>query len=55
MGEIIRKKIHHMQKPRQLEKIIKGVANHRRIEIATLLDKTPELALVAPRAEFFRY
>ena len=35
-----------MQKPRQLEKIIKGVSNHRRIEITTLLDKTPELALV---------
>lgn len=31
--------------PRQLEKIIKGVANHRRIEILNLLDKSPELSL----------
>ncbi|MDP2598811.1 MAG: hypothetical protein Q8P49_03205 [Candidatus Liptonbacteria bacterium] len=34
-----------MQKSRQLERIVKGFANHRRIEIATLLDKSPELSL----------
>jgi predicted transcriptional regulator len=30
---------------RHLERIIKGVANHRRIEILGLLDKKPELSL----------
>lgn len=35
-----------MQKPRQLERIVKGVANHRRIEIATLLSKRPELSVM---------
>ena len=35
-----------MQKPRQLERIMKGVSNHRRIDIAVLIDKTPELSLV---------
>jgi DNA-binding transcriptional ArsR family regulator len=34
-----------MLKPRQLEKITKGVANHRRIEIMTLLMKKPELSV----------
>lgn len=34
-----------MQRPRQLERIVKGFANHRRIEILTLLEKKPELAL----------
>ena len=33
------------RKPRQLERIIKGVANHRRIEIMMLLEKRPELSL----------
>ena len=35
-----------MLKPRQLERIIKGVSNHRRIEILILLDKMPELSLI---------
>ena len=30
----------------QLERIIKGAANHRRIEILELLQKSPELSLV---------
>jgi len=30
---------------RRLERIIKGVANHRRIQILELLEKTPELSL----------
>jgi Mn-dependent DtxR family transcriptional regulator len=30
----------------QLERIVKGVANHRRIEILELLKKKPELSLV---------
>ena len=34
-----------MKKPRQLERIVKGFANHRRIEIMDLLAKTPELSL----------
>jgi len=35
-----------MKKPRQLERIVKGFANHRRIEILMLLEKTPELSLI---------
>lgn len=35
-----------MQKPRQLERIVKGIANHRRIEILTLLAKRPELSVI---------
>ena len=35
-----------MKKPRQLERIIKGFANHRRIEILLLLEKTPELSVM---------
>lgn len=34
-----------MKKPRELEKIIKGCANHRRIQILILLNKEPELTL----------
>ncbi|OGI64289.1 hypothetical protein A2914_02975 [Candidatus Nomurabacteria bacterium RIFCSPLOWO2_01_FULL_41_21] len=34
-----------MKKPRELERITKGFANHRRIEILELLNKTPELSL----------
>ena len=34
-----------MQKPKQLERIMKGCSNHRRIEIIALLEKTPELSL----------
>lgn len=30
---------------RELERIIKGVANHRRLQILELLDKKPELSL----------
>lgn len=35
-----------MKKARQLERIVKGFANHRRIEILVLLEKTPELSLI---------
>ncbi len=35
-----------MKKPRQLERVVKGFANHRRIEILILLEKTPELSLI---------
>lgn len=31
---------------RQLERIIKGVANHRRIEILELLKREPELSVI---------
>ena len=34
-----------MRKPRQLERIVKGFANHRRIEIMELLAKEPELSV----------
>jgi len=34
-----------MLKTRQLEKIVKGFANHRRIEIMNLLSKSPNLPL----------
>lgn len=34
-----------MKNPKYLEKVMKGVANHRRIEILTLLERMPELAL----------
>lgn len=34
-----------MQKPRQLERVVKGFDNHRRIEILLLLDKTSELSV----------
>jgi len=34
-----------MKTARQLEKITKGIANHRRIEILYLLDKDPGLTL----------
>lgn len=35
-----------MKNKRQLERIFKGVANHRRIEIMLLLDKQPELSVI---------
>ena len=35
-----------MRKPRQLERFVRGFANHRRIEIMELLDKSPELSVV---------
>lgn len=31
--------------PRQLERIVKGAANHRRIEILMLLHKQPEISV----------
>lgn len=34
-----------MQKPKDLEKIMKGCANHRRIEALCLLKKRPSLTL----------
>ena len=34
-----------MLKPRQLERIIKGFSNHRRIEILKLLSEKPELSV----------
>ncbi len=35
-----------MKPTRHLERVVKGFANHRRIEIMALLDKTPELSLL---------
>lgn len=35
-----------MQKPRYLEKIVKGFANHRRIQVLTLLERMPELSVL---------
>jgi DNA-binding MarR family transcriptional regulator len=35
-----------MRKPKQLERLVRSFANHRRIEILELLDKTPELSVV---------
>lgn len=35
-----------MKNKRELEKIFKGVANHRRVEILLLLDKTPGLSVI---------
>jgi DNA-binding transcriptional ArsR family regulator len=32
-------------KPREVERIIKGAANHRRVEILELLSKKPELSV----------
>lgn len=34
-----------MKTPRELERIVKGCANHRRIQILVLLRKEPELTL----------
>jgi len=34
-----------MLKTRRLERIVKGFANHRRIQIMELMDKEPELSL----------
>ncbi len=34
-----------MKKPRELEKIVKGCANHRRVQILILLGEKPELSL----------
>lgn len=35
-----------MLKTRRLERIVKGFANHRRIQIMELLDNNPELSLI---------
>jgi len=35
-----------MKKPRELERVVKGFANHRRIQILELLEKSPELSVV---------
>ncbi|MDO8471163.1 MAG: helix-turn-helix domain-containing protein [bacterium] len=35
-----------MRKPRQLERLVRGFSNHRRIEIIELLAKSPELSVV---------
>lgn len=35
----------NMYNQRQLERIVKGFSNHRRIQILTLLSGTPELSL----------
>ena len=35
-----------MLKPRQLERIVKGFANHRRIQILELLSDSPELSVI---------
>lgn len=32
-------------KPREVERILKGVANHRRVEILALLSQKPELSV----------
>lgn len=40
-----------MLKPKELERIMKGCANHRRIQILTLLYKEPELTLEQIAAE----
>lgn len=34
-----------MLKTRRLERTVKGFANHRRIQVLELLDKTPELSV----------
>lgn len=35
-----------MKNKRELEKIFKGVANHRRVEILILLDRNPGLSVI---------
>ena len=35
-----------MQKPRHLERIVRGFSNHRRIEILQLLNTSPELSVI---------
>ena len=34
-----------MKKFREMERVVKGFSNHRRIEIMALLERSPELAL----------
>lgn len=40
-----------VKKPRELERIVKGCANHRRIQILILLAQEPELTLSQIAAE----
>ncbi|OGY27743.1 MAG: hypothetical protein A2Z42_02775 [Candidatus Woykebacteria bacterium RBG_19FT_COMBO_43_10] len=35
-----------MLKPRQLERVVKGFANHRRIQILELIADSPELSVI---------
>lgn len=35
-----------MRTPRQLERVVKGFSNHRRIDILMLLEKNPELSVI---------
>jgi len=35
-----------MRKPKQLERLVRGFSNHRRIEIMELLSKSPELSVM---------
>lgn len=35
-----------MKKTKQLERIVRGFSNHRRIEIMALLDRAPELSVI---------
>ncbi|MDO8569827.1 MAG: hypothetical protein Q7R89_03615 [bacterium] len=35
-----------MRRPKQLERLVRGFSNHRRIEIIELLAKLPELSVV---------
>ncbi len=36
-----------MKNKKELERIVRGVSNHRRIEILTLLSKSPDLSVIA--------
>ncbi len=40
------KKFDNKKTFRQLERIIKGAANHRRLQIMALLEKEPELSII---------
>jgi len=40
------KKFNNKKTFRQLERIIKGAANHTRLQILTLLEKEPELSVI---------
>ena len=35
-----------MKKPKQLEKLVRGFSNHRRIEMLDLLDDFPDLSVI---------
>ncbi len=38
--------MHTHKTPRELERIVKGFANHRRIQVLMLLSKKPELSVI---------